>query len=348
MALVIDKIVDLTAYPDNPAPKLVTNLSIIHEAQEGEIVQYYIDKEGLQGDKRSVAIGVFDKNTNSWSYVTYDTLVWEPPKWRITSKRIERLGLKAFPGIGACAYFKQMYSPKCSLLVPVNSRPATRPSPPGQQVEWVNDYTLHFTISNPPGIEYVCFRIVLRCDSYAEEYITYDKEIDVEIPKMNGTYVATTQGYFDEGQDAGEPSAEFTFTVTGQSEEPPASTEASDIYLRSTTINDDTGQIDFKLNSGNTMEVTIAPYVAAQLQEIRNILGSLQGSVDITSFKLDVSNVGAVWNPEQLEVSGSQWQLRTSWSIQQATSQPLDYGYMAVVVIDSNELDELTEVTVDD
>ena len=43
MALDIEKVIDLTAYAGNPAPKVVSQLSIIHESSDGELVQYYIE-----------------------------------------------------------------------------------------------------------------------------------------------------------------------------------------------------------------------------------------------------------------------------------------------------------------
>ena len=59
MALIIENTIDLTAYADNPAPNVVSQLSIIHESSDGELVQYYI-KPGnqTQGDKNTYAIGV--------------------------------------------------------------------------------------------------------------------------------------------------------------------------------------------------------------------------------------------------------------------------------------------------
>lgn len=41
MALTIENTIDLTACAGNPAPKVVSQLSIIHESSDGELVQYY-------------------------------------------------------------------------------------------------------------------------------------------------------------------------------------------------------------------------------------------------------------------------------------------------------------------
>ena len=57
MALDIEKVIDLTAYAGNPAPKVVSQLSIIHESSDGELVQYYIESVNhSQGDKKTYAI----------------------------------------------------------------------------------------------------------------------------------------------------------------------------------------------------------------------------------------------------------------------------------------------------
>ena len=97
MALIIENTIDLTAYADNPAPKVVSQLSIIHESSDGELVQYYI-KPGnqTQGDKNTYAIGVFDKDSRTYSYHDYPELVWGEPGQRICGNRIERLGERTF------------------------------------------------------------------------------------------------------------------------------------------------------------------------------------------------------------------------------------------------------------
>ena len=73
MALDIEKVIDLTAYAGNPAPKVVSQLSIIHESSDGELVQYYIESVNhSQGDKKTYAIGVYDRESQSYSYNDYD------------------------------------------------------------------------------------------------------------------------------------------------------------------------------------------------------------------------------------------------------------------------------------
>ena len=80
MALTIENTIDLTACSGNPAPKVVSQLSIIHESSDGELVQYYIEAlNHSQGDKSTHAIGVYDKDSQTWSYHDYPELEWAEP-----------------------------------------------------------------------------------------------------------------------------------------------------------------------------------------------------------------------------------------------------------------------------
>lgn len=124
MAIKIEKRIDLTEY-DDTSPFAVSQLSIIHEANNGEIVRYYISPvDHTEHDRASNAIGVYDRETDSWSYHDYDELEWGEPRSRITYAEtdieIERLGVKAFPGIGSFAFYKKTGKKLSRIVIPVN------------------------------------------------------------------------------------------------------------------------------------------------------------------------------------------------------------------------------------
>lgn len=97
MALTIENTIDLTADEKNPDPKVVEQLSIIHEATSGELVQYYVQPlNETQGDKDAYAIGIYDKDSRSYDYHEYPDITWGRPGQRICGNRIERLGVKAW------------------------------------------------------------------------------------------------------------------------------------------------------------------------------------------------------------------------------------------------------------
>ena len=217
MSLVIERIIDLTAYENNPEPKLVSQLSIIHESSDGELVQYYI-KPGnqTQGDKNTYAIGVFDKDSRTYSYHDYPEVVWGEPGQRICGNRIERLGVKAFPAIGAIAFYKLMHRKITRIVAPVNRKDKRQTEPALDAV--VNpDGTVTFTITPPEKPKYACYRIVMQSTVYTEEYVTYDLELTVPAPHITGEYRCYAVGYGDEGQLLSKDSNVITLSLIGKS-----------------------------------------------------------------------------------------------------------------------------------
>ena len=218
MALTIENTIDLTAYAGNPEPKVVSQLSIIHESSDGELVQYYIEaRNQSQGDKNAHAIGVYDQDTQTWSYHDYPELVWGEPGQRICGNRIERLGVKAFPSLGAIAFYKLAHRKITRIVAPVNRKDNRQKAPELDAV--VNpDGTVAFTITPPDKPEYECYRIVMDSGIYAEEYVTYDLELTAPAPHISGEYKCYAVGYGEEGLLFSKESNIITLTLTGQSE----------------------------------------------------------------------------------------------------------------------------------
>ena len=218
MALVIEKTIDLTAYEDNPAPKRVEQLSIIHEAADGELVQYYIDPENeTEGDKNTYAIGIYHKDTRSYTYNDYDEVVWNEPDERICGNRIERLGVKAFPDVGAIAFYRLKHRNITRIVAPVNPKDKKNTAPTLSAV--VNsDGTVTFTLVPPEKPQYACYRIVMLYDIYEEDHITYDLEVTCPAPKISGTYKCFAIGYGKEGQLLSRDSNVLTLELAGESD----------------------------------------------------------------------------------------------------------------------------------
>ena len=218
MALVIEKTIDLTAYGKNPEPKVVSQLSIIHEASDGELVQYYIDPENeTEGDKNTYAIGVYDKDTQTYSYNDYDEVIWNDPDQRICGNRIERLGVKAFPDIGAIAFYKLKHRNITRIVAPVNKKGAKNTAPTFAATA-NTDGTVSFVITPPEEPEYACYRIVMQCGIYSEDYVTYDLEGKTEPPPVSGEYRCFVIGYGKEGQLLSKDSNVVVLTLKGKSD----------------------------------------------------------------------------------------------------------------------------------
>ena len=216
MALDIEKVIDLTAYAGNPAPKVVSQLSIIHESSDGELVQYYIESVNhSQGDKNTYAIGVYDGESQSYSYNDYDEVTWEEPGQRICGNAIERLGVKAFPTMGAIAFYKLLHRKITRIVVPVNRKGNAGKAPVLAAVE-NPDGTVTFTVTPPEKQEYECYRIVMQSGIYAEDYITYETELTVSHPRVTGEYQCYAVGYGEEGQLYSQNSNMITLFLIGE------------------------------------------------------------------------------------------------------------------------------------
>ncbi len=218
MALVIEKTIDLTDYEHNPEPKVVNQLSIIHESSDGELVQYYIDPENeTQGDKNTYAIGVYHKDTQSYSYNDYDEVVWNEPDQRICGNRIERLGVKAFPDVGAIAFYKLMHRNITRIVAPVNRKGQKNTAPVLAGVA-NGDGTVTFTITPPDKPKYACYRIVMQSGIYMEDHITYDLEVTCAAPRVSGEYRCFAIGYGQAGQLLSRDSNVLIFQLEGRGE----------------------------------------------------------------------------------------------------------------------------------
>ena len=215
MALDIEKVIDLTAYAGNPAPKVVSQLSIIHESSDGELVQYYIESVNhSQGDKKTYAIGVYDRESLSYSYNDYDEVTWEEPGQRICGNAIERLGVKAFPTMGAIAFYKLLHRKITRIVAPVN-RKGNSQKAPVLEATVNSDGTVTFTVTPPDKPEYECYRIVMQSGIYTEEHITYETELTVSGPRVSGEYQCYAVGYGEEGQLYSQNSNLITLVLDG-------------------------------------------------------------------------------------------------------------------------------------
>lgn len=212
MALIFEGNIELSTFPDNPDPKLVDQLSIIHEAIDGELVQYYIDRTtSTEGDKNTYAIGVPVQdeygNIDHYAYVNYPDVIWNAPKARITRQKIDRLGVKAFPGIGAIAFYKLAYRNLSQIVAPVNYNKARQKAPTLQAEISSDQYSVTFTVSNPidpqtheDAVTYIAFRICLVLDYHQLEYITYEKTLTVTNLPISANYLCYAIGYINEGE----------------------------------------------------------------------------------------------------------------------------------------------------
>lgn len=227
MALIFEGNIELSTFLDNPDPRLVDQLSIIHEAADGELVQYYIDRTtSTEGDKNTYAIGVPVQdeygNIDHYTYVNYPDVIWNAPKARITRQKIDRLGVKAFPGIGAIAFYKLAYRNLSQIVAPVNYNKARQKAPTLQAEISSDQYSVTFTVSNPIDpqthedvVTYIAFRICLVLNYHQLEYITYEKTLTVTNLPISANYLCYAIGYINEGEICSYESNSIVLSLKG-------------------------------------------------------------------------------------------------------------------------------------
>jgi len=226
MALTFEQQINLTEYAYNPNPKIVQQLSIIHEARNGELVQYYIDSNGAEGDKNTYAIGVAVLNDRGqidhYDYTDYTEVEWNAPTARITRQKIDRLSVKAFPGVGAVAAYKLAYRSISQIVAPVNYAPERQAAPILTALIPPDVRSITFTLTDPTQrdaggnlITYACYRIVMVLGYHQLEYITYEKQITITDLPVTGRYTCYAIGYINEGEICSHNSAPLVVDLIG-------------------------------------------------------------------------------------------------------------------------------------
>lgn len=234
--LTFEEKINLTASAASPA--YVSPLFIGHEPDK-DVYQYYLDGF-VAGEKKATWDGL----------QPYADLSWGDPTNIVSRNRVEALGIKSFPKIGAIGFFKPIYSSSYRILAPIHTR-RTRLESPTLQCK-VSDQ-VHFTIVPPKDITYMCYRIVMRWGYFAIEYITYDLEFIVDKPITTGTYECYCIGYLGENDQTSDISNIVPIEIEGSQDNWPGPQLGADIYPTSAVFLPD-GKL--QINLSNSTKIT--------------------------------------------------------------------------------------------
>ncbi len=281
MQLTFEEAIDLTSSENNPEPKNVNQLSIVHESQKGDITQYYITKESNQaGDKESTALSIYHaKNKTTPAYYTYNTynsLVWKTKGGsRLTRQRITHLGLKAFPNVGAIAFYKLAYRKLSKIVAPVNYV-TKKHKGPILSAE-VLPTSIQFSITPPSSentatedlITYTCYRVNMQWNQFTLEYVSYDQVFRVPIPETTGTYSCWCFGYTDDGNVISEDSNTVDIYIQGTRTDWPDVTPGSeDIYINQLQFNEEGYLIGDLTNGAQIRSNNQVPFKLKELHDV--------------------------------------------------------------------------------
>lgn len=237
-ALNFEKQINLTEYMGNPNPTLVQSLMIGNEPKN-DIWQYYMYNEYA-----------FDKGAQI-DYGNYDTLEWQKATRHLSNQKVRRMGIKHFPQVGAIGFFTLLNEERSKILAPVHVKSTKYTTPIFTMEE--TDTTFIFHCSSPKEVTYACYRIILRLDKFAHEYITYEETLEASKPATTGTYDIYCVGYIHEGEAVSEDSIHYSVDITGTQEDWPGPMEGSDLFITDVEITPE-NKVNIRRSDGFTKD----------------------------------------------------------------------------------------------
>lgn len=173
---------------------------ICHEPDSTLYNYYIVDARAM--DKTAIVAGGM-----------YDDVVFDNEDRSLTTQAVSGIGFKNFPGIGAIGFYKDLYSDSCFIAAPVHVKRDKIKAPVLNSVTLEGD-SLHIIITPDGDTSYTCYRVVVRQNAFAFEYITYKTDCLVDVPTVKGEYTCYCIGYDEAFDNVSGRSNEVTLVVT--------------------------------------------------------------------------------------------------------------------------------------
>lgn len=121
----------------------------------------------------------------------YHGLTFKDEPRRITPQPVKDFGVKSFPHVGAYGFYTPLFTPTSIMVIPINREQNMSDVP----VVAITDTgtTIHLDITG----NYECYRIVVRKDYFATEFVTYDTKFDF-LPMYTGVCTISVIGHSNE------------------------------------------------------------------------------------------------------------------------------------------------------
>ena len=170
----------------------------------------------------------------------YDNVTFVDEERHLTTKAVDRIGVVNFPGIGGIGFYRDAYSDDSRVVAPIHVAAQHLRAPVLQSVT-VEDNRLHIVIAPPDNIAYNCYRVIVRQDAFAFEYVVYKTDYHVDLPTVTGAYQCYCIGYDESTGVVSEPSNEVELVLeTGNPDWKPYIPSIGDIERRVTYLESDT------------------------------------------------------------------------------------------------------------
>lgn len=193
----------------------------------------------------------------------YDNLEWSPVDKNLTTDRVDTIGIKTFPRIGAYGFWTMYGEDRSKILAPVHIQ-RDRTTPPTFSYS-INGSKVSLSIKQPKDVRYDCFRVVFRDDLFAFEFITYELTTTIDV-KYTGDYLMYITGYLQEGATVSEDSEQVPVHIEGI---PYNRTPAVDKYVK-----------DAKFSDTNVLTLDMSDNTQLQASNLANTLDSLRFTGD--------------------------------------------------------------------
>lgn len=154
-----------------------------------DFIEYY-----LGGDK------LFNESTQPYMG-DFEGLAYVKEPGRITPHSVRDFGIKSYPGFGAYGFYTPKFGTSSFMVIPINKRSSYGAAPEVTIVD--TGTTIRLDIIG----DYECYRIIVRQEAFAEEFITYDTMFEF-IPMFNGECLISVIGHSNEISITSDPYVE--------------------------------------------------------------------------------------------------------------------------------------------
>lgn len=124
-------------------------------------------------------------------YGNFSALSFVGKPRRLTHQPVKNFGVKTFPHVGSYGFYTPIYSPTSFVVIPINRQQSTDAAPVVTLTDTGTD--IHVEIEG----NHTCYRIEVRLDYFATEFITYDTNFYFT-PMYTGTCTITVTGFSNE------------------------------------------------------------------------------------------------------------------------------------------------------
>ena len=220
-------------------PVETSKSTFLVEEPNSTLYAYYLQENVTQDQNCLITLG------------DYSSPPWSDLKQSLTNKKVDRIGVIHFPQVGAMAFWSLLNEQKCQILAPVHHEVVKYPKPNFTVQETADSLIFHMSppeeIHVPADIshivgdvtKYMCYRVVLRLDAFALEYITYEETLEVPKPATTGTYDIYCVGYIHEGEAVSEDSDHVELFIQGVQDTWPGPEASSDVCITDIAITED-------------------------------------------------------------------------------------------------------------